>query len=170
MVTFQSSRYRPSTKPSPAWRILHVSSSPAKQSFPPLNEEQNLKGTKKMSRVSVNLVSKRILHVSLPLKKLITLALCFLSVVSNHIKNKNCLRNLTVEPKHVELYMKLMENELILRGAFLTPTCLVFKQRNKEFCSKMRPLTWIRAPVTIVRFPGFVQAGALLRSAGRVRL
>lgn len=82
-----------------------VSSSPAKQSFPPLNEEQNLKDTKKMSRASVNLVSKHTVHVPLPLKKLITLALCFLSVVSNHIKKKNWMQNFTVEPKHVELYI-----------------------------------------------------------------
>lgn len=34
----------------------------------------------------MNLVSEPTLCLPLPLKKLITLALCFLSVVSNHIK------------------------------------------------------------------------------------
>lgn len=101
---------QPSPKPaSSVEERSSVSSSPAKQSFPPLNEEQNLKGAKKLSRASVNLVSEHPLHVLLPLKKLITLVLSFLSVVSNYIylyikKNlKSWKRNFTVEPKHVEL-------------------------------------------------------------------
>lgn len=102
---------QPSPKPaSSVEERSSVSSSPAKQSFPPLNEEQNLKGAKKLSRASVNLVSEHPLHVLLPLKKLITLVLSFLSLVSNYIYLyikkflKSWKRNFTVEPKHAELY------------------------------------------------------------------
>lgn len=101
---------QPSPKPaSSVEERSSVSSSPAKQSFPPLNEEQNL-GAKKLSRASVNLVSEHPLHVLLPLKKLITLVLSFLSLVSNYIYLyikkflKSWKRNFTVEPKHAELY------------------------------------------------------------------
>lgn len=102
---------QPSPKPaSSVEERSSVSSSPAKQSFPPLNEEQNLKGVKRLSRVSVNLVSEHPLHVLLLLNKLITFVLSFLSVVSNYIylyinnNKKSWKQNFTVEPKHVELY------------------------------------------------------------------
>lgn len=96
MMTFpQFPVQQPSPRPVPSTEDrLSVSSSPAKQSFPPLNEEENFKGT------------EHTLHVLLPLKKLITFVLSFLSVASNYIlKKKNWMRNFTVEPKHVELYI-----------------------------------------------------------------